>query len=69
MANPPNIEAALAWGMAQKTIPGCTPVTQRELAERRAREPLKPARPQKPCDLGLFSDQAQQVDLEDLLRK
>lgn len=32
---------------------------------RRAAAPLKPAAPQAPCDIGLFSDAAQQSDLVD----
>lgn len=32
---------------------------------RRAAAPLKPAKPQAPCDVGLFSDDARQIDLVD----
>jgi hypothetical protein len=38
------------------------------LAKQRAREPLRPNKPQAACDVGLFSDDARQIDLEDLLR-
>lgn len=38
-----------------------------DLAKRKAAESLKPTVAQKPCDTGLFSDQTQQIDLEDLL--
>lgn len=51
------------------TLPGIGQATQRELAERRARAPLKPAKPQKACDVGLFSDESAQVDLVDVARK
>lgn len=53
----------------QMTLPGCGDATQRELAERRAREGLKARKPQNPCDMGLFSDTAAQVDLVDLIAK
>lgn len=32
-----------------------------------ASAPLKPSSPQKPCDLGLFSDEADQLDLVTML--
>jgi hypothetical protein len=38
------------------------------LAKQRASEPLRPNKPQAACDVGLFSDDARQIDLEDLLR-
>lgn len=47
-------------------------VTERRnvaLAKRKAAEPLKPKRPQEPCDLGLFGDAAAQLDLVDMARK
>jgi len=52
----------------QETIPGCGPIGQGELAQRRANLPLKPAAPQRPCDVGLFSDESAQLDLVDLAR-
>jgi hypothetical protein len=33
------------------------------LAKRRALAPLKPAKPQQPCDHGLFSDDMDQVEM------
>ena len=39
---------------------------QADLAEtvrRQAIAPLKPAKPQQPCDIGLFSDDANQLDM------
>lgn len=48
---------------------GFSPITNRELAERRAGNPLRPDAPQKPCDVGLFSDDAAQLDLVDQARK
>lgn len=40
-----------------------------EVLRRRAVAPLKPAKEQKACDLGLFSDDAAQIDLVDLTRR
>lgn len=39
------------------------------LARRLAAAPLCPVAPQSPCDAGLFSDGASQVDLVDLSRE
>jgi hypothetical protein len=33
------------------------------VTKRKAAAPLKPAKPQEPCDVGLFSDDANQTDL------
>jgi hypothetical protein len=33
------------------------------LLRQKAAAPIKPAKPQKPCDVGLFSDDADQIDL------
>lgn len=33
-----------------------------------AAQSLKPRKPQKPCDIGLFSDDADQLDLASLFR-
>jgi hypothetical protein len=54
------------------TLPGQldlpeTPERPADLAKRLAQAPLQPAKEQKPCDLGLFSDDAKQVDLIDIL--
>lgn len=40
-----------------------------ELLKRRAVAPLKPAKEQKACDVGLFSDDAGQIDLVDMSRR
>jgi len=53
----------------QFVLAGAERVGLAELARRRAAAPLKPATAQRPCDVGLFSDQAAQVDLVDLARK
>lgn len=40
-----------------------------ELAQRKANAPLKPAKPQAPCDIGLFSDDANQLDLIEMFQE
>lgn len=35
----------------------------RSLTQAKASAPMKPAKPQAPCDIGLFSDDADQMDL------
>lgn len=40
---------------------------QAALAQRKANAPLKPRKEQKPCDVGLFSDEANQIDLIEML--
>jgi hypothetical protein len=52
----------------QVELPGCEPDLAGAL-QRKADSPLKPSRPQEPCDVGLFSDHSKQVDLVDRLRK
>ena len=42
---------------------------QRTLAERKWRAPTKPNKPQKPCDVGLFSDDHLQLDLVEMLQE
>lgn len=53
----------------QMTLPGCGPGSPADQIQRRANKPLQPSVPQSPADHGLFSDQAAQIDLEDLARK
>lgn len=50
-------------------LPGMTPLGLKPYAQVKADQPLRPAADQKPCDVGLFSDDAAQSDLVDLLRK
>ncbi len=55
-------------------LPGMTPLgvlnplsaDQATLAQRKALAPLLAAKPQQPCDIGLFSDEAAQIDLLDM---
>lgn len=37
--------------------------------KRQAARPLRPSKPQEPCDIGLFGDDAHQLDLVDFARK
>ncbi len=46
---------------------GLGTMTQGEQIDSKGAQILRPAVPQKPCDHGLFSDDAKQIDLEDLL--
>jgi hypothetical protein len=52
---------------AQYVLPGAEKVTNATMARRAATEPLRPRLPQQPCDIGLFSDDAAQADLLDLI--
>lgn len=38
-----------------------------DLAKRKAAEPMRATKEQKPCDHGLFSDEQMQIDLEEIL--
>lgn len=77
MANPRDVQAALEWGMnvertsagLQHVLAGAERIGQGELASRTAQAPLRARAPQAPCDVGLFSDDAQQIDLIDLERQ
>lgn len=51
------------------TLPGFAPITDAERAQRRASQPLKPKADQRPCDVGLFSDERAQLDLVDMARQ
>ncbi len=52
-----------ADGKPQAVLPGAEQVTQADLAQQRADAALKPKKPQRPCDAGLFSDESQQKEL------
>jgi hypothetical protein len=52
-----------ADGKPQAVLPGAERVTEADIARNRALASLKPAKPQKPCDHGLFSDDANQKEL------
>jgi len=42
---------------------------QKTVAERKWRAGLKPAKPQRACDIGLFSDDAAQLDLVEMFHQ
>ena len=44
-------------------LPGAGPASDVPMARRAADAPLRARVPQRPCDIGLFSDEAAQVDL------
>src|SRR5690242_18274331 len=68
---------ALATGlgaltMVRHTLPGQLDMPQTEerladLARLKAAAPMRPTKPQMPCDVGLFSDEADQIDLIEML--
>jgi hypothetical protein len=52
----------------QYVMAGASSAGNHDIAQRRADKRLRPKVPQSPCDIGLFSDEAAQVDLLDLIR-
>lgn len=54
-------------GKSQTVLEGCERISLAEVAKRRAKDQLRPSAAQEPCDVGLFSDGALQIDLCDLL--
>ena len=42
---------------------------QRTLAEHRRQSPSRAAKPRRPCDIGLFSDDADQLDLVEMFQQ
>lgn len=52
----------------QLELAGTEPST-RKMLERRASKPMRPNKPQRACDHGLFSDDADQLDLNGRDRK
>ena len=52
----------------QIDLPDCPHEPSRLLLQQRAAAPLKPAKAQAPCDHGLFSDTAAQLDLVEMLQ-
>jgi hypothetical protein len=42
---------------------------EKTVAERKWRTGLKPRKPQEPCDVGLFSDEAAQLDLVEMFQE
>lgn len=51
----------------QAELPDTAPRSA-DIAKRQAAARLKPGKPQKPCDIGLFSDDADQIDLVEMLQ-
>jgi hypothetical protein len=52
----------------QTELPGAERTPLWAWLERKAAESLKPRKAQKPCDYGLFSDEAAQLDLVEMLQ-
>jgi hypothetical protein len=55
-------------GAAQAVLPGAERVSQAVLARRRANAPLRPNKAQQPCNVGLFSEDADQLDLVEMFQ-
>lgn len=49
------------------TLAGCSPDVG-GLLRLKARAPMRPSRPQAACDIGLFSDEADQLDLVEMFQ-
>jgi len=61
--------AILTTDPRQTVLPGAEEISRAALVQRKSDQPLRPRVPQKPVDLGLFSDGAQQLDLVDMVRR
>lgn len=57
-----------ADGKPQAVLPGAERTTSAHIARNRSAAPLRPRKPQKPCDVGLFSDAADQLDLVEMFQ-
>ena len=55
-------------GMTPLGIGNTLSQDQAALARRKAAQPLLAAKPQAPCNVGLFSDEAAQIDLIEISR-
>jgi len=55
-----------ADGKPQAVIPGAERAPQASIVQMRANTPMRAKRPQRPCDVGLFSDEADQLDLVEM---
>lgn len=58
---------AISRSDRQSEMPG-TSADIAGLLRLKAAAPIKPAKPQKPCDVGLFSDDADQLDLVEMFQ-
>ena len=57
-----------ADGKPQAVLPGAERVSEAQIARLRALGPMRPKKPQKACDVGLFSDEADQLDLVEMFQ-
>lgn len=62
-SNSPFIVAFVTQDGMQTVIPGAERIGLGELAQRKSDAPLRPAKPQRPVDFGLFGDERNQLDL------
>lgn len=54
---------------AQHVLPGAEKISEATMARRAGAKHLRAIVPQRPCDVGLFSDDASQTDLLDPIRQ
>ena len=57
-----------ADGKPQAVLPGAERVAEAHIARIRAMGPMRPKKPQKACDVGLFSGEADQLDLVEMFQ-
>jgi len=57
-----------ADGKPQAVLPGAERISMAKIAATRALGPMRPKKPQKACDVGLFSDEADQLDLVEMFQ-
>lgn len=58
---------AMSRSDRQTELPG-TSADIAGLLRQKVAAPIKPRKPQQPCDVGLFSDEADQLDLVEMLQ-
>jgi hypothetical protein len=51
----------------QRVLPSAERASDATMARRAATKPLRASVPQQPCDIGLFSDDATQAEMLDLI--
>jgi hypothetical protein len=57
-----------ADGKPQAVLPGAERVSMAKIVATRALERMRPKKPQKACDVGLFSDESDQLDLVEMFQ-
>ncbi len=66
-----DIEGKCVLGWIQRNVPALLnprATDEKTVAERKWLAPIKPAKAQQPCDIGLFSDDHLQLDLVEMFQ-